>query len=157
MNRSEFINAVEMYSDDVFRIALSYCNNKSDAEDITQNTFLKLLQSDESFESVEHIKKWLLRVAINNCKDIKKSFWQKNILPLDDLTETEGAADFTQNDYDLYNAVTKLQSKYRIVVHLFYYEDYPIKEISELLGIKETTVQTRLMRARRKLKELLEG
>lgn len=156
MNRSEFINAVEMYSDDVFRIALSYCSNKSDAEDITQNTFLKLLQSDESFESDEHIKKWLFRVAINNCKDIKKSFWQKNTLPLDDLTETESPADFTQNDYDLYNAVTRLQAKYRIVVHLFYYEDYSIKEISELLEIKETTVQTRLMRARRKLKELLE-
>lgn len=156
MNRSEFINAVEMYSDDVFRIALSYCNNKSDAEDITQNTFLKLLQSDESFESDEHIKKWLFRVAINNCKDIKKSFWQKNALPLDDLIEAESATDFTQNDYDLYNAVTKLQAKYRIVVHLFYYEDYSIKEISKLLEIKETTVQTRLMRARRKLKELLE-
>lgn len=156
MNRSEFINAVEMYSDDVFRIALSYCSNKSDAEDITQNTFLKLFQSDESFQSDEHIKKWLFRVAINNCKDIKKSFWQKNTLPLDDLTEAESVADFTQNDYDLYNAVTNLQAKYRIVVHLFYYEDYSIKEISELLEIKETTVQTRLMRARRKLKELLE-
>lgn len=156
MNRSEFINAVEMYSDDVFRIALSYCSNKSDAEDITQNTFLKLLQSDESFESDKHIKKWLFRVAINNCKDIKKSFWQKNTLPLDDLIEAESVADFTQNDYDLYNAVTRLQAKYRIVVHLFYYEDYSIKEISELLEIKETTVQTRLMRARRKLKELLE-
>lgn len=155
MNRLDFINAVDTFSNDIYRIAFSYCNNQSDAEDVTQNTFLKLLQSDDIFDNSEHLKKWLFRVAINNCKDIGKSFWKKRITSLDELTEQQNSIEFSVEDNNLYFAINKLSKKYRLVIHLFYFEDYSIKEISEILGLKITTIQTQLMRARNKLKEIL--
>lgn len=155
MNRLDFINAVDTFSNDVYRIAFSYCNNQSDAEDVTQNTFLKLLQSEEVFDNPEHLKKWLFRVAINNCKDIGKSFWKKRITSLDELTDQQNNIEFSADDYNLYFAINKLSKKYRLVIHLFYFEDYSVKEISEILGLKITTIQTQLMRARNKLKEIL--
>lgn len=155
MNRLDFIKAVDEFSGDIFRIAFSYCNNKSDAEDVTQNTFLKLLQSDESFDSNEHMKKWLFRVAINNCKDIGKSYWKQKIVSLNELNENNRGEEFSIEDSNLYFAIAKLPQKYRLVLHLFYFEEYSIKEISEILNLKVTTVQTQLMRARNKLKEIL--
>lgn len=155
MNRLDFIKAVDEFSGDIYRIAFSYCNNQSDAEDVTQNTFLKLLQSDELFNNNEHMKKWLFRVAINNCKDMSKSFWKRKIVPLDELNENNWGEEFSIEDSNLYYAITKLPQKYKLVIHLFYFEDYSIKEISEILNLKVTTVQTQLMRARNKLKETL--
>ena len=149
----DFESIAEKFTDVVYRVALSYCKNKYDAEDVLQNTFIKLLQSDTKFEDEMHIRKWLVRVTVNECKSMWRSFWRKNVLSLDEMeTETEFT---TPEKSDLYDAVMKLQPKYRIVVHLYYYEEYSVREISEILGIKETTIQTRLMRARNNLKQQL--
>ncbi|MFQ9516591.1 MAG: RNA polymerase sigma factor [Eubacterium sp.] len=152
MDRLEYIRVVDAYANTVYRIAYSYCKNKSDAEDIVQNVFLKLLQSDVKFQDEEHIRKWLIRVAANETKNLCKSFWKKRMVPLENSDVTPQYQFNSKENSDLYDTVMELPYKYRIVVHLYYYEDYSVKEIAEILNIKETTVQTQLMRARKKLK-----
>ena len=144
MDTNRYADLVNMYANNVYKIAVSYCNNRSDAEDIVQNVFIKLLKSKEKFKDDEHVKRWLIRVAINESKNMNTSFWRKRIVPLED-----------SEPIVLLGAVMKLKEKNRIVVQLYYYEGYSVKEIAEILRIKETTVQTRLMRARNALREIV--
>lgn len=155
MERNRYIAAVENYSNTVYRAAYQYCANKSDAEDAVQNTFVKLLQEKKEFDSEEYLKRWLIRVAINEAKNISMSFWKKRMDVLEETTY-DAFGEFPSTEHsDLYEAVMQLPAKYRIVVHLYYFEDYSTREIAEVLKIKETTIQTQLMRARGKLKEML--
>ena len=154
MNRETYIEVVERYANAVYRVAHQYCGNKSDAEDVTQNTFLKLLRLEKEFEDEEYLRRWLFRVAINEAKNLNMSFWKKRMVSIEE-SEVEKTYDFSAEQSSLYEAVMKLPQKYRVVVHLYYFEEYSIKEIAQILRIKETTVQTQLMRARGKLKEML--
>ena len=146
---------VTKHANTVFKIAYNYCKNKYDAEDVVQNTFLKLLQRKDGFTDEEHIKRWLIRVAINESKNMCTSFWHKRIVSWD---ESVSDAEFSFEDEKtstLYDAVMNLNSKYRIVVHLYYYEGYSIQEIANLLGVPVPTVGTRLARGRERLRRLL--
>ena len=136
----------------VYRAAVCYCKSTRDAEDIVQNTFLKLLQSGQEFQDKEHTRKWLVRVAVNECKNMWKSYWNRNVIPLETL-EYEKEAVHTEEQRELLQAVMGLAPKYRIVIHLYYYEGYHVKEIADMLHLSESNVQIRLMRARKKLKE----
>lgn len=138
----------------VYRAAVCYCKNTRDAEDIVQNTFLKLLQSGQEFQDKEHTRKWLVRVAVNECKNMWKSYWNRNVISLETL-EYEKEAVQTDEQKELLQAVMGLPPKYRIVIHLYYYEGYHVKEIADMLHLSESNVQIRLMRARKKLKEYL--
>ncbi len=153
MEVSEFNRIAEQYTDIVYRSALIYCKNKNDAEDAVQNTFLKLLKTNSKFNDEEHIRRWLIRVAVNECKNMWKSFWHRNITSFDEL-EKEPVYIEPEKE-ELFNEVMKLPQKYRIVIHLYYYEGYSVKEIAHILDISDTNVQTRLMRARNKLREQL--
>ena len=155
MDKVQYTNVVEKYANNMYRIALNYCKNKYDAEDILQNVFLKLFQSEIQFQNDEHLKRWLIRVTINASKDLMKSFWKKRTVGIDEAKESYREQFSDTQKGELYEAVMGLTQKYRMVIHLYYYEDYSVKEISEILGIKETTVQTQLMRAREKLKAKL--
>lgn len=141
------------YADISYRVAISYCKNRYDAEDVVQNVLIKLLQSDTEFEDDTHVRKWVVRVTVNECKSLWRSFWKKNVSSLEETAQAEQFS--SPEKSDLYDACCSLSPKYRIVIHLYYYEEYSIKEISKLLGIKETTIQTRLMRARNYLKQQL--
>lgn len=153
MSNEEYGRIVNQYTDIVYRVALSYAKSKYDAEDIVQTTFMKLLIKDVSFQDDEHIRRWLIRVAVNECKSFWSSFWRKNI---DSMDAVEQDIMFqTEEKSDLYYAVMELPRKYRVVVHLFYYEDYSTKEISKILHIREATVRTQLVRARKQLKQRL--
>ena len=154
MDRIAYKKAVERYANVVFRVAYSYCKNQSDAEDIVQNTFLKLLQGNYEFCDEEHLRRWLIRVAINEAKNMRVSFWKRKVVPIS-FCEERGVTFETSGQSLLFEAVRELAEKYRVVIHLYYYEGYAIKEIADILGIKETTVQTQLMRAREKLKARL--
>lgn len=139
------------YQDMVYRLAITYCKNTHDASDITQDVFLKYLQSNVDFASEEHIKAWLIKVTINQCKKLLISPWFQRTQPLDDnLSFNE------QSHSDLYNAVMQLPKFQRMAIHLFYYEDYSTKEIAEMLNKNEATIRSYLHRARKKLKSLLE-
>lgn len=153
MDHETFTRTAAAYKDRLFAIAFHFCKNKADAEDILQTVLLKYYRSETAFQSEEHLRNWLIRVTINEAKRLLLSPWRKRIAPLEEYA----AATFPeQEESDLFLAVMALPQKYRIVVHLYYYEEYSVREIAQLLGIKETTIQTRLMRARKKLKETLQ-
>lgn len=153
MEASEFNRIARKYTDVVYRATLSYCKNKNDAEDAVQNTFFKLLKTDTQFADDEHIRKWLIRSAINECKNIWKSFWHRNVTSIDELNEEP--AYIESEKQELFSEVMKLPKKYSTVLHLYYYESYTCKEIADILNISESGVQSRLMRARNILKEKL--
>lgn len=148
--------AMDRYELSVFRAAYYICKNRQDAEDVCQETFLAYFSTDRDFESPEHIRAWLLRTAINKAKNVCRTFWRRNRESLDDHLEmTAGEA---SEDAGLLDAVLRLPVRCRTVMHLFYYEDYSVKETGELLGISENTVKSQLNRGRRLLKEtLMEG
>lgn len=153
VDSSEFGRVVDQYADVVYRAALSFCKNKSDAEDITQNTFIKLLKSESRFESDDHLRRWLIRVAVNESKSLWRSLWQRKVISFNDL-DYEPAYTDTENG-EVLAEVMKLPGKYSAVLHLHYYEGYSCREMASVLGISESNVQTRLMRARVMLKERL--
>lgn len=155
MSSEEYENTVNKYADMVFRIALNECKNREDAEDVVQNTFLKLLQNKKAFASEKHQKHWLIRVTVNECHSFFTSPWRQKTQSLDAVEYQ--LAEETPEHSDLFYAVMELPAKYRNIVYLYYYEEYSIREISEILKMKESTLQTRLMRARKMLKDKMKG
>ena len=143
--------ALEQYGDRVYRLALTRTGHVQDAEDVTQTVFLqyaKALEKGQTFECEEHRKAWLLRVTINQSKNLFASAWFRHRVPL-----TEEIS-FTQEEYsEIYFAVQSLPEKYRTVIHLYYYEGYSVREISELLKRKENTVKSLLKRGREQLRK----
>ena len=154
MTNEQFTCLAQRYLDTVFRVAYNYIGSRTDAEDITQNVFFKLLQSKKIFESDDHVKNWLIRVTVNECKNLVRAKWWK----------TESIEDHTLSltfenpaHSDLYFAVMGLPKKYRLPIYLHYYEGYSTGEIGELLGIPKNTVCSNLKRGREQLKEILTG
>lgn len=156
---------VRLYADSMLRIAASYCKDRSDAEDMVQESFLRLYETDTEFTDEEHVKRWLIRVTVNVCKNHLSSAWRRKMQPMgfEELTltmnHTTDSAWFPDDSEAsaLFKAVVSLPEKYRSIVHLYYYESYSVKEIAQILQKKETTIQTRLMRARKMLKQSLKG
>ncbi|MBQ1412140.1 MAG: sigma-70 family RNA polymerase sigma factor [Clostridia bacterium] len=157
MSDEAFTQAVREYSDTVYRVCLHICRNRSDAEDLTQNVFLKLYRHADTFRDEEHLKSWLIRVAVNEGKSHMTSPWYRRAsCSIDDGSLEDAGVTFPSTEQsELFLAVMALPPKYRVVVHLYYYEDYTVGEIAAMLDLKETTVQTQLMRARKQLKTLL--
>ena len=148
-----FKYVVDKYSNMVYRLALSRTANIQNAEDIYQEVFYRLSKKMPEFESVEHEKAWLIKVTIN-CAN---NFWKSNKY-CDDIEELKEKLKFeTPEKSMVYYAVMELPTKYRIIIHLYYYENYKINEICEILHIKEGTIKSCLSRAREKLKEKLQG
>ncbi|MCI8327696.1 MAG: sigma-70 family RNA polymerase sigma factor [Lachnospiraceae bacterium] len=142
------------YRDNLFAVAFNVCKNAQDAEDVVQDTFIQYYTSKKEFESGQHIRAWLIRVAINKAKNVTRTFWRKNKLSLEEYMETL-AFDTTESE-DLFETVMGLPKKYRIVIHLFYYEDYTVREIADILKLSESNVKVRLLRGRKLLKEELQ-
>lgn len=151
----EVVRAVERYADMVQRICFYYLKNEADTEDVFQNVFLKYLLHDEPFIDEEHEKAWLLRVAINACKDYLKSFFRRNTVSLDVINEM--AAEVPEDHREVMEAVLSLPEKYKDPIYLHYYERYSAAEIGKILGKKENTVYSLLSRGRILLKEKLGG
>lgn len=152
--RAEDYLMIEKYSPVVYRMAYSMVKNTQDAEDIHQEVFLKYLDKRPEFENEEHAKAWFLRVTINLAKNLWKTAWQQKVVSLGEVDREEGEEPQQEED-KLIETVKQLPQKYRTVVHLFYYEEYSLEEIADLLKAKPSTVRTRLTRARQKLRELL--
>ena len=156
MRSEEEVNrAVEQYADTVRRLCMVHLKNYHDTEDIFQTVFLKYALSSAVFETEEHEKAWLIRVTINACKDLLKSFFRTRTVPLEELIDyTE---ELTPDNGLVLEAVLSLPVKYRDVVYLYYYEEYSAVEISRILGKKVNTIYTLLTRSKRLLKEKLGG
>ena len=147
--------AVDQYADMVYRLAKMNTPTVQDAEDVFQEVFLKLMRHQKSIISEEHLKAWLIRVTLNQCKSRAVLVWNRRRVSMDAVAEigTEEKEDYSE----VYAAVCGLPQKYREVIYLFYYEEYSVKEIAEILKRKEATVKTHLARARQMLGEQLKG
>ena len=156
MDNNTALYAFRKYGDTVLRAAYACCGNYSEAEDITQDVFLILHSNPQDFESDEHMKAWLLRAAINKCKNYKKSFRVSRTDNIDDVSENQLKCNFTLRDSEIRENISKLPQKYSSVIFLYYFEGYSIREIAEMLGKNENTVNSRLQRGRKKLKIELE-
>jgi len=136
----------------VYRIAMLMLNNQADAEDAVQNIFIKYYEKGIEFNDIEHEKAWFITVTRNYCIDLLRSYWKKNFdfgeLP-DMPVENE------EKDGEVLEYIKKLPDKYREVIYLYYYEEYSVKEIANILERKESTIQTQLSAAREKLKKIL--
>ena len=144
---------MEKYKDNVFSAAFNVCGNAADAEDVVQETFLQYHITNNDFFDEQHIRAWLLRVAINKAKNITLSFRRRKCIPLEEYMES--LTFDTPELQTLFEEVMKLPEKYRIVIHLYYYEGYSTAETAKIIGISETSVQTRLYRGRNLLKKSL--
>ena len=144
----------EKYFNMIYKLALAQTRDIDIAEDVTSDVFLKYMETKKVFESEEHIKAWLLRVTINTSKSVFSSSWFKKTVPLEETLEGAG---IPEEESEVYLAVMNLPEKYRTVIHLFYYEDFSILEIADILNSKEGTVKSQLLRARALLKDALKG
>ena len=153
METKEYERLASAYLDCIYKVALNGCKNYSDAEDVVQNTFIKLLEKEDIFEDDDHARKWLIRVAVNECNSFWRSPWKRHTTSIEELKQEPVFS--SPEKSDLYYAVRELPVKYRQIVHLYYFEDYSTKEIAQIMRLSETAVQTRLLRARQKLKEKL--
>ena len=151
LTNEQFIQLADKHLDMVYRIAYNAVKHPSDADDVTQNVMLRLCRAAPDFASEEHAKRWLIRVALNESKRLVTSAWRQKTVPLEEQTVAPIPFD-TQEESALFAEVMKLPPKYRVPLYLYYYEGYAVAEIAELLSAKESTIQTRLARARAKLK-----
>lgn len=154
-SEEEAARAIGQYGDMVRRLCLVHLKNPVDTEDIFQNVFLKYVLSPVVFESPEHEKAWLIRVTLNACKDLVKSFFRSRTVPLEELLDQP--APLSEEHREVLEAVLALPPKYRDAVYLHYYEGYTAAEIGKLLGKNTNTVYTLLTRARERLRETLGG
>ena len=152
MTDEQFAQAAEQYMDTIFRVAYGYLRSQSDADDVTQDVLIQLYKTDTPFHDSEHLKRWLIRVTVNRCKNVFRSPWHK----MEDIADYENTLSFEAPECrQLFDAVMALDKRYRLPVLLYYYEGYAQKEIADMLAIPEETVRTRLFRARGKLKATL--
>ncbi len=158
---NEFIKQIfTNYGRMVLQIAYQNTADMSEAEDITQEVFLKLIRNIKDFNDNEHIKAWLIRVTINQCKDYFKSFrFRKNIAFTEENLSSEYYTDnyLDSGDKQVFEELKKLPPKYRNVIYLYYIEEYTVPEIAKLLASNENTVSSWLRRAKKKLKMNMEG
>lgn len=133
MDTNRYADLVNMYANNVYKIAVSYCNNRSDAEDIVQNVFIKLLKSKEKFKDDEHVKRWLIRVAINESKNMNTSFWRKRIVPLEDSEPIINTRDKSDEKAVLLGAVMKLKEKNRIWCSFIIMKGIRLKKLPKYL------------------------
>lgn len=141
------------YQGSLFAAAFNICKNAQDAEDVVQDTFVQYYTTKKEFESEQHIRAWLMRVAVNKAKNINRTFWRRNKISIEEYMET--LVFETPAAETLFETVMQLPEKYRIVIHLYYYEEYAVREIAQILKLSESNVKIRLSRGRAMLKETL--
>ncbi len=148
----EIVRIVETYSDMLMRIALNRVNSIAEAEDIVQSTFERLIRKAPRFESREHEKAWLIKTAIRICIDEARKKSRADV-PLNE----EIAAAYSEESFELLETLRQLPEQDRDAVYLYYYEEYRISDVAKILGEREGTTRSRLSRARKKLRKIMEG
>ena len=153
MTDEAFAQAARTYGDTVYRVAYHALNNPADAEDVAQTVLLRLYEHKKEFESEEHMKHWLLRVAVNESRKLLRSFWRRTSVPLEEWRETAAPEDPAKAE--VLEAVMALEPKYRLAVYLYYYEGLSAAETAAAMRSNVSTVQTWLLRARERLRREL--
>ncbi|MBS6679831.1 MAG: RNA polymerase sigma factor [Roseburia sp.] len=140
----------------VYRLAMVLMGNISDVEDVTQTVFLKAWEKKPDFRDADHEIAWILTTTRNQCKDIHKSFYRRKRADLENAPEPQVTLE-TQMDSEIWEALQSLAEKYRMVLYLYYYEGYSVRELSVILRRRESTLQTQLATGRKQMKSLLES
>lgn len=157
--RDDFEQVLELYNKMVYRLAYARTGSVQDAEDVLQEVFLRYIRADKTFNDEEHRKAWLLRVTVNCSKTLVTSSWNRRRSDEETDDNFFRAEDRQLEQWDtksaVLEAVRSLPEKYRVVVHLFYYEELTVEEIGQIIGAGLSAVKTRLHRARNMLKEIL--
>ena len=148
----EITEIYNRHVDTVYRICFSFMKNVPETEDMVQETFLRLISSPVVFQSKAHEKAWLIVTASNLCKDALRKWWRR----WEEIGQFEGIAG-EERDCTVYEAILRLKKDYKTVVYMFYYEGYTTAEIAQYLNCPESTVRSRLKRARSQLKSMLGG
>jgi RNA polymerase sigma-70 factor, ECF subfamily len=149
----------EMYANDVLRVCYFYLNDRYLAEEVCQDVFVRLMISASQLEP-GHEKAWLLKVALNRCRDLWRSGWVKRVVlgsPVFELVPAEDTREKRDDEEAMMAAIHRLPTQFREVILLFYYQNFGISEIADILSLPEGTISSRLSRARAKLKGILEG
>lgn len=144
--------AYDAWGGAVYRLAMVYLGRHADAEDVTQEVFVRLLCRTPAFTGEEHKKRWLLRVTANLCRDQLRGLWRKQVAVLEDTLPAAPA-----EEREALDAVMALPEQYKLPIHLYYYEGYSVAEIAEILKLGQSAVKMRLKRGRELLKIELEG
>lgn len=144
---------MEKYRHNLYAVAFNVCKSPDDADDVVQETFIQYYITNKNFKDEQHIRAWLIRVAINKAKNVTNTFWRRNKVSLEEYMET--LAFESKESSELFESVLKLPEKYRIAIHLYYFEDYSTGEIADILKISLSNVKARLSRGRMLLKEAL--
>ncbi len=153
--QQEVLDLYEKYYEMVWRICLVRFGNTHDAYDAAQETFVRLMSDTKSFHNEEHEKAWLIRTAINYCKDVMKSSHWKREIGLDGGKPPE--AGVVPNEYsEVYEAMMELPEKYRVILYLHYYEGYSQKEIARMMKTNASTLRSRFAKAKELMKVYLE-
>lgn len=152
LDTAQFNAYAAKYMDTVFRLAFSWLKSPADADDVTQNVLLSLYRTDYQFESDEHVRSWLMKVTVNECRKVWRRPFRRHE-NIDDYAETLAFEDPSYQD--LFEAIMQLDRDKRTVIVLYYIEGYSIKEIAEILNVPAATIGTRLARARAKLAQYL--
>lgn len=152
MNREEAERLVCTLGQRVYRFAYARLGNRADAEDVTQETFLRLVRAEMEFPDDARALAWLFRVAANCANDLHRSPWRRRVVPIEEGAQLPAPVE-TSEPGGILEAVAALPEKYRTVIHLYYYEDLSAAEIAQALGVRAETVNTRLSRARTMLRE----
>jgi len=151
---STFEEVYERRFDMIYRVCFSYLKNTADAEDAVSQVFEKLLKYGTAFKDIEHEKAWLLRTAINQCKDFLKS-WRRSLENIDDYKNLEATDTFPDNA--LLKTVLGLPERYKDVIYLYYYEGYSTAEVAHILNKPQSTIRSHMREARILLKGVLEN
>ena len=152
----EFLEMYERNIKRVYQICFMHMKSKFDAEDATQAIFLKFIQSPKIFEDIEHEKAWFIVITQNHCRDLLRHWWHSHVISLNELPEIY--SDNKKSDYsDLVSELLSLPAKYKMVLYLYYFEGYSVRDISVLLKRNESTIRTQLSKGRERLKINLEG
>lgn len=146
-------SALKKHADMVRRICFLHLRQREDVEDAFQEVFLRYLERTEPFENDEHEKAWLIRVTLQRCADITRSFWNRRVLPLDETIVAAVPAE----SHELLEAVLRLPPDERNAVYLFYYESFDVASIARMTGKKPNTVYSHLHRARNRLRKQIGG
>lgn len=143
------------YGEMVYRLAVTSAKRRSDASDIYQEVFFRYYKCGVNFENDDHIKNWLIKTTVNVSKKMSFSAWNRKTVEMSE--ELNGNSEYSISDetVDLHIALKKLPEKYKTVIHLFYFEDMSVSEIGSALSIKESTIKSRLDRARDMLRRIL--
>ena len=153
MTDEAFAQAARTYGDTIYRVAYHALDNPQDAEDVMQTVLLRLYECKKDFESEEHVKHWILRVAVNESRRLLRSFWRRTSVPMEEWQETAVLEDPAKAE--VLEAVMALEPKYRLAVYLYYYEGLSVAETAAAMRAKVSTVQTWLLRARARLRKEL--